>query len=223
MQTVKNIIREYKIQLTENKYSLPLVKLSYYFLNVLQNVTTVTGHTRILLYALKKNQKLKSFVSFWVLGSFVISIFGNIFFASTLQMVAFNYFRVYEIFLINFWMFVFRQGATKATGDIQENDIRLFLLLFVQYFTVIFCFSGLYYSQCTVNPLAFNQPELINYIDFVYFSFVTITTLGYGEIFPCCTTTKLLVCIELLAGMLFILLFITTILSKIKFDWRSED
>lgn len=48
-------------------------------------------------------------------------------------------------------------------------------------------------------------------LDALYFSIVTITTLGFGDIVPSCPTGKVLVCIEAILGAVFIGLFLNAI------------
>lgn len=52
-------------------------------------------------------------------------------------------------------------------------------------------------------------------LDAIYFSFVTITTLGYGEIKPITPWGKLLIVFELLAGLYFLVIIISIIASWI--------
>ena len=49
--------------------------------------------------------------------------------------------------------------------------------------------------------------------DFVYFSFVTLTTLGYGDITPASPTVRTLTILEALVGQLFIGILIARLVS----------
>jgi voltage-gated potassium channel Kch len=48
-----------------------------------------------------------------------------------------------------------------------------------------------------------------NSIDFLYFSIVTIATVGYGDITPVTTTAKILTSIEILTGIVFLIIIIS--------------
>jgi len=58
-------------------------------------------------------------------------------------------------------------------------------------------------------PVAFNGLDAKNeFFDFVYFSFVTLTTLGYGDVMPVSPTARMLSWLEALFGQLFIAVLI---------------
>ena len=66
-------------------------------------------------------------------------------------------------------------------------------------------FSYLYLTINIANPLAFNIPTQTNiasWPDYLYFSFVTLTSLGYGDILPLSNLAQSLVCIEVVIGVL---------------------
>ena len=49
--------------------------------------------------------------------------------------------------------------------------------------------------------------------DFFYFSFTTLTTLGYGDILPVKSYTKMLANLEAITGQLFIAIFIARLMG----------
>jgi hypothetical protein len=59
---------------------------------------------------------------------------------------------------------------------------------------VIGLFSILYYLTRSISPIAGS-------FDYVYFSIVTFTTLGFGDIVPSGLVGKLLSCLEVAAGI----------------------
>ena len=63
--------------------------------------------------------------------------------------------------------------------------IHIFIILV---FTIIYTFIG-YHNFSNMN----NQ-----YIDFLYFSIVTSSTVGYGDITPKSITAKIFVCLHIL-------------------------
>lgn len=58
-----------------------------------------------------------------------------------------------------------------------------------------------------------SHPSSIPYFDLFYFSFVTITTVGYGDIKPALWISKTLVVTEILFGIGFVVLFLTMLIS----------
>lgn len=76
--------------------------------------------------------------------------------------------------------------------------IKLSVLLIPYLFCGLF-FSGLY----VVQGLKFDS-EIDGVFDAIYFSFVTLTTLGYGDIHPDSWDTKLLVITESIIGVIYL-------------------
>lgn len=77
------------------------------------------------------------------------------------------------------------------------------LQLIKNYVDITMQFGFIFYLMQKVNPcfLKLTQGDTLSVFDAVYFSAVTITTLGYGDIAPIHWTAKLLVVIELLCGL----------------------
>jgi len=63
------------------------------------------------------------------------------------------------------------------------------------------------------NAFSISHPSPIPYFDLLYYSFVTITTLGYGDILPSIWVSKCFVITELLFGLGFALLLFTMLIS----------
>ena len=73
------------------------------------------------------------------------------------------------------------------------------------YLTVILTFAVLFYSIPGQVPKVHG-----NILESIYFSVVTITTLGYGDIYPHGSFGKLLVSIEAIFGIIIIGLFLSS-------------
>jgi hypothetical protein len=58
-----------------------------------------------------------------------------------------------------------------------------------------------------VNP-ANNPDQIVNWWDLVYFSFTTLTSVGFGEITPVTSQARSLVMLEQVAGVLFLALLV---------------
>lgn len=88
------------------------------------------------------------------------------------------------------------------------------------YFGNIILFSGIYFflfSDCFVDKMD------LNYLKMLYFSIVTITTLGYGDIIPNLDTNSLLliIIIQVLSGVILIGLFLNSLSQKLS-DLKDE-
>jgi len=87
---------------------------------------------------------------------------------------------------------------------------RSMLLLFFNYLETVFAFATLYK---TGNYL--NHP-LLHWFDAVYHSFVTASTIGYGDYYPITKTGKLLTILQVIQFLLFVVLFLNFFSTKIK-------
>lgn len=85
------------------------------------------------------------------------------------------------------------------------------------YLMLGFAFGCIYYLLNILNPEAFavNNLKLAGTgpPDLMYFSFVTLATLGYGDITPVARTARALAELEALAGMLYIAIFMARLVS----------
>ena len=77
------------------------------------------------------------------------------------------------------------------------------------FFGIMYAFTALYLWFTIDNPTHF-RPEL-TVSDTLYFSVVTITTLGYGDIQPASVATKAAASVEAITGILFLAYSIITI------------
>ncbi|HHO55300.1 MAG TPA: two pore domain potassium channel family protein, partial [Trueperaceae bacterium] len=62
-------------------------------------------------------------------------------------------------------------------------------------------------------PNTLSQPN--NFLNSLYFSFVTFTTLGFGDISPISSIAKFLVILEVFIGYLMLGLLVTIISKKV--------
>ncbi|WP_122894116.1 potassium channel family protein [Arcobacter peruensis] len=85
-------------------------------------------------------------------------------------------------------------------------------LAMISYIELIILFAILYFCIDSLSS-AFNLCNL-NMIDLIYFSGVTITTLGYGDIQPDLWLTKLLSIIEVICGFTLIIVSFTVYVSR---------
>ena len=106
-----------------------------------------------------------------------------------------------------------KDGLDRLKGEPAESGLsphdRIVLIL-LSYIEVIVNFAILYY-------LGFRDAFSHRFRDVVeagYFSAITITTVGYGDLAPCEPWSQLLVVYEVIGGMLMIVLALGTYLDK---------
>jgi Ion channel len=79
----------------------------------------------------------------------------------------------------------------------------------------------LYQSIEIINPGSFfiedvkNIDNVLSWSDFIYYSFTTLTTLGYGDITPIHPTARTLAITEAITGVIFVPVIISGIVSQI--------
>ena len=104
----------------------------------------------------------------------------------------FRWFRILRLIrFLDFEIFIFR---------IRTEDGVIFARILLILFSIIFVYSGFIYQvEHRVNPQAFR-----NFFDALYFSVVTMTTVGFGDLTPLSEGGRLLTLLMILTGVLFI-------------------
>lgn len=88
-----------------------------------------------------------------------------------------------------------------------KNFVLVLLELFVYYVAVNFLFSFAYYK--------FNSLNSVSFFDYVYFSFVTSLSIGYGDLVPINISGKLLVIIQSCITALYFALMVSILSLKL--------
>lgn len=74
--------------------------------------------------------------------------------------------------------------------------------------------ARLYEIVYLFNPTAFSLDEKINPFSLIYFSFVTLMTLGYGDIVPVSVAARSLAILEGVVGQLYMVILISSLVSE---------
>ncbi len=94
---------------------------------------------------------------------------------------------------------------------------RNILMLFLNYMEISFSFAVIYAGLHLLG----NQAK--SAFDYIYFSIVTSTTIGYGDIHPINDLGKLFVCIQAVMVVAFIVLFLNFFGSKVETLSNEEE
>ena len=82
------------------------------------------------------------------------------------------------------------------------------------YVLIAIAFAGIYARRSTTRAHRLLRPaDLPNNVDFLYFSFVTITTVGYGDLTAGTSTGRVLVTFEALIGQIFLVTLVARLVS----------
>lgn len=107
-----------------------------------------------------------------------------------------------------------KRGMVDIT-NVHEMRAEIISAL-VKYMGAIISFATIFNGlQKIFDGIAFHisHPSPFPYFDLLYFSLVTITTLGYGDIQPTLWLSKSLVIFEIVFGLGFVLLLFTMLIS----------
>ncbi|MEB3343058.1 ion transporter [Okeania sp.] len=117
----------------------------------------------------------------------ILPIFPGILELSFLRII--RWFRILKLIrFLKFQIYIFRIGT---------EDGVIFARILLTLFSIIFIFSGLIYQvEHSVNPKSFKT-----FLDAVYFSVVTMTTVGFGDVTPISEKGRLLTVLMILIGI----------------------
>jgi hypothetical protein len=92
------------------------------------------------------------------------------------------------------------------------------------YIMLGFAFGALFYLTNILDPSSFasNSGPAGESPDLMYFSFVTLATLGYGDVTPRTPAARSLVVVEALVGMIYIAVFMARLVSQRASDIGAE-
>jgi hypothetical protein len=99
----------------------------------------------------------------------------------------------------------------------------------VAYFLIALSFSSLYQALSVIEPTSFSMPYTADvagghasHMELAYFSFVTIATLGYGDIVPRLPAAQMLSILEAVMGQFYMAVVVAWLVSVLVLR-RKED
>ncbi len=121
-------------------------------------------------------------------------------------------------------MFIFFVGsAYNASRQVLMSDevkTNIIVGALAIYLLLGLIWATLYQLVIIFSPLAFNGVEPVpgtsSYPDLLYFSYVTLATLGYGDISPAMPLTQTLAYLEAIAGTFYIAIVVASLIGAVK-------
>ena len=165
----------------------------------------------LLIGALSQKGNRSRFVTYII---FVLVMFLLIVGGTVLDRAGFSYIHLFMLLCFFIWMtwLAARQGL--FTGSITSNDIVGAICI---YMLLGLIWAMLYLFIAEAVPGAFNglpqAPWLDNFSTAIYFSFVTITTLGYGDISPAMPLARFLVYMEAIVGVFYMAILVASLIG----------
>ena len=134
----------------------------------------------------------------------------------------FGYLHLLLLLCFLVWMTWLAVRQVLFTGSITSNDIVGAICI---YMLLGLIWAILYLLLALTTPGAFNglpqAPWLDNFAAAVYFSFVTITTLGYGDISPALPVARFLVIMEAIVGVFYMAILVASLIG-VRMSVRDE-
>jgi len=109
--------------------------------------------------------------------------------------------------------------ATKGVPVLPTKLAALWQLLMLVV-SIVPAFAALYLASGGVRHSTTGVPP--DWLDAVYFSIVTLATVGYGDFTPTNTAAKITACCEIGSGILLLLLAVPVVASRLS-TWDAAD
>ncbi len=133
---------------------------------------------------------------------------------------AFFYDKIYLLLVLSTLLLFFIGCFTMAfhqvlfVGDIDGNKIIGSLTLYILLGLI---WAVIYMLIVSLDPTAFNGLEVTNWKEgfarIAYYSFVTLTTLGYGDILPANHIAEFFISMEAIFGVFYIAIIVSSLIS----------
>lgn len=158
---------------------------------------------------IKRNVAIEFFVLFKTILPFIFLVTGL--YHHMFAIVISAYLMVETVFYVSSLIFVSDMFVKPRSYR------RNILMLFLNYMEISLSFAVIYGG---LNLLG-DQPH--HYFDYIYFSIVTSTTIGYGDLHPVTELGKIMVCTQAVLVLAFILLFLNFFGSKVETLQNDEE
>jgi len=144
----------------------------------------------------------------------IIIVIAVIFIGAFLEYFKLSYFHLIFLYLFYIWAIWLAMKQVLFSGSVSVNEIIgaicIYLLL-----GLIWTLMYLFVAQAI--PGAFNGIEqqvwYDNFADVAYYSFVTLTTLGYGDISPVAPVARFLVYMEAVVGVFYMAILVASLIG----------
>lgn len=127
------------------------------------------------------------------------------------------YYKEFKLsFLIVFFVYIivalgrFVYNSTTVNRNVLVTTIVIYLLIGI-------VIANLAFLMHFIFPNGYSFPQTIieaEFVDFLYFGFVTMTTVGYGDIVPTCNETQTLTYLSAVVGQLYVAIVVAMIVGK---------
>jgi voltage-gated potassium channel len=145
---------------------------------------------------------------------FFISVLVVVILSVALDVAGLSYLHLLVMILFYCWATWLAGKQVLFSGPIDGNKIVGAICI---YLLMGLIWALLYLSLAQAIPGAFNGLEQLvwydNFADVAYFSYVTLTTLGYGDITPVSPVARFLVYMEAIVGLFYMAILVASLIG----------
>ena len=155
---------------------------------------------------------------------FTLSVLLVVLLGVILDIAGMSYMHLLILTLFYTWTTWLAARQVLFTGPIDGNKIVGAICIYLL-IGLIWALSYLFIAQAV--PGAFNGLEQViwydNFADVAYYSFVTLTTLGYGDISPVVPVARFLVYMEAIVGVFYMAILVASLIGIRTSNLHSEN
>ena len=112
-------------------------------------------------------------------------------------------------------------SGTKVTKDTISGAVCVYLLMGITWGTAYKVIEEAHPGSFYIDPVL-NSGGILNFSDFIYFSFVTLTTTGFGDILPLSGLARSLTILETVTGVLFVAVLMARLVGMLGQGGKTE-
>ena len=183
----------------------------HYLVDIVLSFTIIAGVSS-LEFEKKTMRRLSYFGAFTLL----VIWFNNIIDSDINKIITFVVIVCFIIY-ITLNMIIHIAKSQKVTAVIILNAINSYLLMGL-IGSFLFALTELvhhYILGYTARAIKFASGSGTEFLDLIYFSFVTMTTLGYGDITPISSLAKSTTLLVSISGQLYLTILVATLVGKL--------
>jgi len=183
--------------------SLGLSTAHYLFTGIIILVLLIATHS------LNKTHSWKKTIYFLIFLIILLRVTKN-----HLDPAIFTY--IHHLVFLIFFIISFSQTITQIFHS-KEVNVNMIIGSIAAYLQLGLIWSFIYLIILATNPHAFNGMQYVHwadsFADVAYFSFVTLTTLGFGDISPHGAVARFFTYSESIVGVFYMAIIVSTIVS----------
>jgi voltage-gated potassium channel len=215
-------VKKYRFRLLLAATFMVLILPAIAFKGILNNILFVTSMSFLLIQSMivaSTGEKKRLWLRYTILAIMIIIFWLD---PAGVRSPVFDSIRL--LLLSAFFIFVtihlikFMRKSAKVNVNVIITAINIYLLMGIIAASLAFIFYKVF-------PDAYNFPSYItdpNFVNFSYYSFVTMSTVGYGDITPRLPQTQTLAYLVAITGQLYVAIVIAFLVGKMLVSAEAE-